>query len=212
MRIVIFGATGPTGILTLTKALKSGHHVVVYARDPSKVTYEHPNISLVKGELSNKQLIADTIKGANAVISVLGPKGKSTPDLPLAQGMKHIVSGMKLHHVKRLIATATPSASDPHDQYQFGFSVAVWMVKNLMRSTYDEIVSIAQIIRNSGLDWTLVRLPMLTDKPQKNPVTAGYIGHGTINLFWLNRSDLADFIVKQLDDHTFIHKAPAVSN
>jgi hypothetical protein len=53
---------------------------------------------------------------------------------------------------------------------------------------------------------------MLTDKPQKNPVTAGYIGRGTINLFSLNRSDLADFIVKQLEDQTFVHKAPALSN
>ena len=74
MRIIIFGGTGPTGVLTLTKALRSGHHVVVYARDPSKVKYDHPNLSLVKGELSNGKLIANSIKGADAVIRVLGPK------------------------------------------------------------------------------------------------------------------------------------------
>jgi len=212
VKVVIFGGTGPTGILTLTRALQTGHHVVIYARDPSKVKYNHPNISLVKGELSDEKLIARTLQGADAVISLLGPKGKSTTDLPLAQGMKHIVAGMRMHNVKRLIATATPSASDPGDDFQFGFSAAVWMIRNLMRTAYDEIVSIAQTVRNSGLEWTLIRLPMLTDKPEKNPIKVGHIGDGSINLFWLNRSDLANFLVKQLDDTSLIHKAPAVSN
>jgi len=212
MKIVLFGGTGPTGILTLTKALESGHHVVVYARDPSKVHFSHPHLTLVKGDLSDAQAIADLIDGADAVISVLGAKGKTTPDLPLAQAIKNIVAAMKLHQVDRLIVTSTASASDPHDRYQFSFSIATWLVKKLIKTTYDEIVSISQTIRSSKLDWTLVRLPMLTDKPKKNPVSAGYIGDGTIHLFSLNRNDLAAFLVDQLDDDTFIQKAPALSN
>jgi len=212
MKLVIFGSSGPAGIMTLTKALKEGHQVIAYARNPSKISYQHSNLSLVKGELSNAQSISNAIKGADAVISLLGPKGKSVPSLPLAQGTRNIIEAMKVHGVKRLIAIATSSASDPNDKFQFGFSMATLMVKLLVRTAYDEFVSISEIIRKSSLDWTIVRLPMLTDKPQKNKIAADYLGSGKVNLFWLNRNDLADFIIEQLNDKTYLRKAPVVSN
>jgi nucleoside-diphosphate-sugar epimerase len=212
MKIIIFGSTGPSGILTLTAALKKGHHVVAYARNPSKISYQHPNLKIIKGELSDVQSISDAIKGTDAVISLLGPKGKSESHFPLAQGTRNVIAAMKTHGVKRLIATATPSAPDPNDNPQPGFSIAVFMIRTLMRSAYDEIVSIAGTIRNSNLNWTIVRLPMLTDKPQKNKVTADYLGNGKVNLFWLNRNDLADFLIDQLDSDSFVKKAPVLSN
>jgi nucleoside-diphosphate-sugar epimerase len=212
MRVILFGATGPTGLLTIEKLLQQNHEVVIYARDPSKVSFTHPNLSFVEGELSNHSAIAKAIQGTDAVISILGPKGKSTRDLPIAQGLKNIVAGMKQNYVKRIIATATPSAADPMDRFQFSFWCAVVMVKALMKSAYDEIVSISHTVRDSELDWTLVRLPMLTDKPQAKMLHAGYTGDGTTNLFWLSRNDLARFLVAQLNDRSFIQKAPLLSN
>lgn len=100
MKIIIFGAAGPSGLNTLTKALKKGHHLA-YARNPAKISYQHPNLTVVKGELSDAQRISDAIKGAHAVISLLGPKGKSEPSLPLAQGARNIVEAMKVHGVKK---------------------------------------------------------------------------------------------------------------
>lgn len=75
--------------------------------------------------------------------------------------------------------------------FQFGFSIVTFMVKLLVRSVLDEFVSISEMVKNSGLNWTIVRLSMLTDKAQKNKIAAGYLGSGKINLFWLNRNNLA---------------------
>lgn len=114
--------------------------------------------------------------------------------------------------VKRLIATATPSFKDPNDRFQLSFSLAVFMVKSLMKVSYDNIVLAGKYIKASDLDWTLVRLPMLSDKPSNGKVNAGYIGDGTIKLFSLSREDLAEFLLKQAEDRKWLKQSPAISN
>jgi hypothetical protein len=130
---------------------------------------------------------------------------------PLSTGTKNILSVMKKHGVRRLIAVSTASASDPNDQFDFKFKLLVTMIKLGMRGAYDEIIRMAEAIRSSELDWTLVRLPFLNDKPRTGKVRVGYYGHGIIRT-GLSRADLADFLLQQLHDSTYIRKAPAISN
>src|SRR5690349_3424814 len=106
MNIAIFGGTGKTGLLLIEKALKSGHTVTVFARTPSKISIQHNNLKIVKGELEEHGKIEEAIKNADAVLSVLGPTQK-TKGLALANGIRNIVDAMKKNDVKRLIATAT---------------------------------------------------------------------------------------------------------
>ena len=158
MRLAIFGATGPTGRLLVDKALAAGHDLAVYARDPGKVTATSPRLRVVQGSLTDTAAIARVVQGRDAVISLLGPKGKS-PGLPISAGTANIVAAMKRHGVRRIVATATPSAADPNDRFSLPFALAVSAVRLMLRSAYDDIVATAGVIRGSGLDWTLARLP-----------------------------------------------------
>lgn len=211
MRITIFGATGKSGQILTRKALEKDYHVIVFARNPDKLKIQHENLTVIKGDLNDKSGINQAISGSDAVISLLGPKGASK-GLPISKGMQIIVESMEQLKVKRLIATATPSATDSNDKRDFRFKFAVFMIKSLIKTAYWDIVETSNIIRQSNLDWTIVRLPLLTNKTQKNKIRAGFIGKESINLFFLNRSDLADFLLEQLTDKTFIKKAPAISN
>jgi len=154
--------------------------------------------------------IEEAVNGSDAVISVLGPTSASK-GLPISKGMQNIVGVMKMYEVKRIIATATPSAADPLDSFDLKFKLAVLMVKLFIPSAYQDIVTTAEAIRATDLDWTIVRLPILNNKPKQGRVNAGYIGDGKVNLY-LSRADLVDFLLCQLEDGTATQNAPAISN
>lgn len=211
MNIAIFGATGKTGLILIEKALLEGHRVVVFARTPSKISLKHHNLSLVKGELTESAKIEEAIQGMDAVISLLGPLPGSK-DLQVGNGMKHLIEAMEKQGIKRLIATATPSFKDPHDTFQLEFSFAIFIVKNLFRYSYDNIVLIGNHIWESNLEWTMVRLPMLSDKPATGNIKIGYPGEDIVNLFSLSRADLVAFILQELRANKYIYEAPVISN
>jgi nucleoside-diphosphate-sugar epimerase len=211
MKVTIFGGTGATGQLVIQKALSAGHSVTAFARTPSKISIHHGDLIIIDGGLTDIDKIETAVKGADAVISVLGPTGKSK-GLVISNGLKNIIAAMKKHGVKRLIATATPSYKDSNDKFQFGFAFGVLMVKVLLKDTYQDIVETGEKIAESELDWTIVRLPMLSNNPSRGKLNIGYTGDGTVNLFSLSRVDLADFLLEQLNDKKWINKSPIISN
>ncbi len=211
MNITIFGGTGKTGLLVIQKILDKGHNVTAYARTPSKIPFQYHRLKIVTGELTETNKIEAALEGCDVVISLLGP-GRKSKDPVISNATKCIISAMEKNGIKRLIATATPSFKDRNDKFQFSFAVAVLLVKSLLKDTFRDIVETGNYISTSNLDWTIVRLPMLSNKPKVGNVKIGYPGDGNICLFSLTRTDLADFLVQQLDDKTLIHKAPVISN
>ena len=210
MNLTIFGATGTTGKLLVEQALAEGNQVVVFARNPAKLNMRHERLTIVQGELSDQSMIESVVKDADAVISVLGPRGGSKSK-PLTQGMHNILDAMKKYEAPRLIITSTASAPDPNDLPDFKFKVLVTMVKLTMRAAYEEIVNVANTVRMSDLDWTIVRLPLLNSNPKSGKIRVGYLGRGEVGTR-ISRADVADFLLKQAQDTKHIRKAPAISN
>lgn len=211
MNITVFGGTGDTGLLLIQKALAEGHRVTVFARNLAKIPFQHDKLSTFQGDLDEPENIDKAVKGADVVISILGPSGK-TKGLVISNGLKNIMAAMKENGVQRLIATSTPSYPDSKDRYQFGFAFGIWMVKTLLKDTYQDIVATGTAITSSTLDWTLVRLPMLSNQPASRNLNIGYTGDGKVKLFSLSRAGLADFLLTQLEDKTYLHQAPVISN
>jgi len=211
MKLSVFGATGPSGQLLVDKALAAGHEVTAFARTPTKLHARSDRLHVVSGELTDAASIDKAITGADAVISLLGPSGKSK-GTPIADGMRLIVAAMERHGVRRLIATATPSAKDPSDGAAWSFALAVRAIQALAGSAYQEIVATADVVRGSSLDWTLVRLPMLSNESAPRGVKAGYVGDPGIRLFWISRDALADFLLAQLLGRDWVQKSPVISN
>ncbi|MGD0330572.1 MAG: SDR family oxidoreductase [Nitrososphaeria archaeon] len=210
MRITIFGATGETGRQLVQQALAAGHEVVAYIRNPSKLNIDHEHLKVIQGELADETLIESAVSGADAVISALGPRGGSK-DKPITQGMQNIIAAMKKQGVRRLIITSTLSAKDPNDPLNFKTKALVNLVKLTMHGAYEDIVSAAETVRNSDLDWTIVRLTMLNNNPKSGKVKTGNVSAGEVGT-WISRADVADFMLKQVEHTEYLRQAPAISN
>jgi len=212
MRLAIFGATGTSGRQLVKQGLAAGNQVVAFARNPSKIDASHECLTIVQGELSDSMAIGRAIKGADAVISVLGPRpGTDSKSRPLTQGMKNILEAMQKTGVRRLIISSTPSASDQNDLPDIKFKLLVGLIKSAMRPAYFEIVSVARLVRESDTDWTIVRVSMLNNNPGTGKIRAGYLGKKQVGTN-LSRADLAAFLLRQVEDTTWLRKAPVISN
>ncbi|MAS55051.1 MAG: hypothetical protein CMJ44_10600 [Pimelobacter sp.] len=164
MRLTVLGATGPTGRLVVRRALDRGDQVTVYARRPVRLgDLTGPRLRVLPRELADRTAVRRSVEGAQAVISLLGPGRDKASIAPLAPGMQNVVDALADAGVRRLVATSTPSAGDPDDGRDLRFSLMVAGIRLAMAPAYRSIVAMADIIRSSSLDWTLVRLPLLQD-------------------------------------------------
>lgn len=209
--VTIFGGTGETGLLVVKNALAKGYGVTVYARSPSKLTFEHHNLDVLEGDLDDFNQVKKAVQATNAVISVLGSKGK-TKDTLISDGTKNIILAMEQTRVKRLIATATPSFRVEEDEFHLGFDFRDLVMKNLFKTRYRDIIKTGEIITGSNLNWTVVRVPVLNNKPATGNLRVGYTGDGNVRFFSLSKEDLANFLVQQVESRSYIRKAPVVSN
>lgn len=209
MHLTVFGGTGPTGLLFIEQALEQDHEVVAFARTPSKLP-QHPRLSVLSGTLDDAAGISDAVAGSEAVVSLLGP-GTNTADIPpLVTGTRNIVAAMHECGVRRLVAVGTPSMSDDADGKDWKIGLLVKLIKRFQRAAYDVIVSIGQLVRESDLDWTIARLPFLTNGPRTARVNARQLGQsGGLRL---SRANAAAFLLEQVASTTYLHQAPFVTD
>ena len=95
--------------------------------------------------------------------------------------------------------------------------VLVWVLAlvfsaPLVSSFFSSIsFNVANFIRLSDLDWTILRLTLLNDKPKSGKIRVGYLGRGEVGT-WISRADVADFMLKQVKDTQYLQQAPAITN
>jgi putative NADH-flavin reductase len=209
MKLTIFGSTGGTGNLLVQKALQRGHAVVAYARNPSKLEIQHDQLSVVTGDIQDKDRVADAIEGADGVINVIGPTPNSPDDL-MEIAAKNIVSGMRTHGVERLIwstgAGIRASQDDPTLMHKaFGFLLKLISPKVLENSKKG-----VEVIQNSDLKWTFARAPMLTDEVQTGNYYVGYVGSELGRA--LSRENYANFMLDLVEGDDWVNEMPAASD
>jgi putative NADH-flavin reductase len=209
MKLAIFGATGKTGHYLVEAALKGSYEVVAFARTPSRLNVPNqPNLSIVQGDIQDTGKVAEAIMGVDAVLSVLGPTSGS-PEFAVTKGTQHIIAAMQQHGVRRLIISAGAGVRDPQDKPKWIDHVFGFLLQTLSRSAVEDMTRVVQTVRQSDRDWTVVRVPRLTDAATGN-LRVGYLG-AEVGI-QLSRADMADFMLKQVNDKTYLHQAPVISN
>jgi uncharacterized protein YbjT (DUF2867 family) len=216
MRVVILGGTGPCGILLIEEALAAKHVIVVYARSPQKLPAhlnEHPDTTIIKGELEDSKALDTALAGADAVLSALGPSRGNPSGTPIARGYSAVLESMRRQGVKRLIALGTPSIKDENDKSSMVYSAMVTAVAYGASSAYKDIVAVGEVIRAcEDIDWTIVRVPMLKNEKNRE-VRAGYIGDGGAGAgYTLARLGFAVFVLRELEKGEWMKQAPLITS
>lgn len=213
LNVTVFGATGAIGSLTVDQLLVRGHTVTAYARNAAKVPARWGDrVRVVIGEMSDVTAIDEAVSGADVVVSALGPSmDKKATGLPLVTGTEHVLDSMHRHGVTRYIGHGTPSVADPREKRTMQTRLVGFMGKNFLPRAYNELLGMTDRITKAGIDWTIVRFTAPNDKPGTGKIRAGFYGSDRIG-FAVTREDIAAFTAAQVDDRSYVGRAPAISN
>lgn len=211
--IAVFGGSGRTGIPFLKLVLEQ-YNVKALVRNPSKIDFTHPGLEIIQGDILSEPDVKKTIHSSFAVVSLIGHV-KGSPDDLQVKATRYILAAMEESKVKRLISLTGGGVRDKAvDTPKLMDKLVVFAMKNLAgkdaRKTLLDGIAHAQIIRESDTQWTIVRAPMLTDDPAKNKILEGNVGQ--VKGFKLTREDLAAFILKTIENDSYIHTMPFVTN
>ena len=205
--IALFGATGKTGSRVLARLLGAGYSVRALARMPERLGVAG-GLTVIAGDVLDPDAVAETILGSDAVISVFG-QVKGSPLRVQTDGTRLIVEQMQAHGLTRVVSLSGGGLRDPHDRPKAADHVIRFLLKTLSGRVLADAEGHLRVLEQSGLDWTVVRGPRLTEKPGTGSYRLGWVGLDTG--IEISRDDLADFILTQIDDDRFVRAMPFVS-
>jgi putative NADH-flavin reductase len=203
--VAIIGASQGIGLETLRLALEQGHPVRALARSADRIAVTHEKLEKIAGSALREADVDRAITGADAVITVLGTPPTLSPVHLFSDTAQVITRSMVKNKIDRLIAVTGIGAGD--SKGVGGFLYAQLFQPIFLGTIYEDKDREEAIIRESGLAWTIVRPGYLTRFPAK-----GHYRVLTEPREWeggfITRGDVADFLVKQIDDNSQIHKTP----
>lgn len=208
MRIVIFGASGRTGKPLVEQALAAGHDVTAFVRDSSKLDIDHGRLTVIEGDVKDPDRVREAIAGADAVLSTLGHTKTSANDVQTV-GTENIVATVKETGVRRLVSLTGAGVSDPKDEPKLFDKAITKLLKLLQKDVLEDGENHAWAIEKSGLDWVIVRGPRLTEGEKKGEYRVGHVGKNSGTK--ISRADVADFMLRQTQDDTYLGQKPMIS-
>jgi putative NADH-flavin reductase len=215
MKVLIFGATGKTGSLVVDQALTAGHEVTVLVHDAAKFA-EHSDpasrgidrrVAVFTGDATNPTDVRAAMTGQEAVIDTIGG---TTPFKAIhleADTAKVILAEMQAAGARRLIVISAMGVGESAEQAPFWYRYL--LMPTFLRGSTKDKAAMEEEVRTEGIDFVIVRPPMLSDDPPTGSVTVigpAEIGHK------ITRTDLANFLVDQLTSDQYLNQAVTVVN
>ncbi len=208
MKFALLGATGRTGRHVVTQALDAGHEVVALARTPSKLGVQHDRLTVVQGDALDPNVVGRVVDGADAVLLTLGHVKDSPKDV-LGRSATLVVEAMKRHGVRRVVTETGAGVADPRDPGGFGPALMRGVMRVVVKPLLTDSEAHVDTFRQSGLDWTAVRAPRLTDGPHTGQYQTGYLSMGPGHS--ISRADVADYMLRLASSEEAVGGAPMVT-
>lgn len=206
--LAVFGASGRTGTHVLGQAIAAGYSVRALVRRPELMGTPPIGATIVPGDVLDPVAVAETLRGADAVVSVFGHV-KGSPPTVQTDGTRVIVNAMKQAGIRRIISLSGGGLPAEQDKPKAADHLIRFLLKRLSPEVLEDAKNHLDVLRESGMDWTVVRGPRLTDAPATGTYRVGWVGVNASTQ--IARADLARFILTQLDDQSFVRELPFVS-
>jgi putative NADH-flavin reductase len=205
--IAVIGGTGKSGKYLVKKLLEKGFRIKMLLRNPDQLKLHHPAMKKIKGDARNPADIVLLLESCTAVLSTLGqPKGE--PPI-FSTATKNVLDAMQKLNIERYIVTTGLNVDAPNDHKSEKVQQATdWMRTNYAPTTADKQAEY-ELLAQSELDWTLVRLPLIEQTDAASGIKVSlYDCPGD----HISATDLANFIIEQLDSAEYIGKTPFIAS
>jgi putative NADH-flavin reductase len=205
MKIAVFGASGRTGRCILEQTQSLGYAVKAFLRNPAAIPTKPPPLAVVQGNALDPAAVERAVAGQDAVLSALGIK-PWTREPVLLEGTRNILAAMEKHGVRRFICESSFGVGDSKDD-------ADWFTNSMiglcMGRLFEQKARQEELIRQSNFEWVIVRPARLTNGPRTGTYRVGE--HLRPGLFGsISRADVAEFMLKQLTDDTWLRKTVTI--
>lgn len=208
MKIVIFGANSKVGKKIIAMGLRHGHLITAFVRNPDKLQMWDDNLKAIKGDTLNYEDVEKAVAGQDLVINTISNKtllsSKVTRSV-YSSSIKNIVTAMRKNNISRLISITFCNTAG----YIMSFNRLI--TKPLWRRLFIDISRHEDIIKASNLNWTIIRPTRLVNVPKTGKYRVG--SDIKIKAFSkISRADLADFIIKNIDNKEIISRSVLISH
>jgi putative NADH-flavin reductase len=207
MKLAIFGATGKTGIELVKQALDQGHAVTAFVRDSARLTIEDENLTFVTGDVFDPASVTQAVQGQDAVICALGAGSDLKKTTIRTTGTINIITGMQKNNIKRLVVVTAMGVGESWDTLSL---LNKFFFATLLKSSRSDHETQEAAVKESGLDWTIVRPSGLTDTPRTGVYEVGENIPAITSK--IARADVADLILKELELNSLVGKAVTITN
>ena len=210
--VLVIGASKGIGLEAVKQALACGHHVRALARTADRIPVSHPALEKLQGDALDKAAVKTALDGVDVVIQALGvaagPAMVLRPVHLFSKSTRVLVPAMAEAGVRRLICVTGFGAGDSRSTLGCLQGIAFEFI--LGRAYADKDLQ-EKLIRDSDLDWVIVRPVVLTNGPRTDRYRVLVNPKQWRNGF-ISRADVADFLVKQVTDTTYINQAITVTS
>lgn len=209
MNITIIGASAGVGLETVKRALDRKHNVTTLSRSEINLSSNN-NLTMLKGSATNKADLIKSIEKADVVIVALGTGKSMKPTTLYSDFATLLVEVKKETNTQIPFIVLTGFGAGESGQYN-GLIMKIFF-KFLLKDVYADKTKMEEIISSSKLKWEIVRPGLLKDKPLTEKYRVETKLYKGINIGSINRSDVADFLVKQAENPTELNKYVSLSN
>jgi putative NADH-flavin reductase len=171
---------------------------------------DSPLLNILQGDVLNKEDVMRTVEGTDMVMSLFGHV-KGSPKWLQTHGTENIIEAMKIHGLDRIVSLSGGGLPfKEKDQPKFPDKMIRFIMKVAVPKVLDDALRHAEVLKASGLNWTIVRGPRLTEEPEKGEYRVGWVGVNASTK--IGRADLADFLIKLVkEEEQFQKEMPFVS-
>ncbi|WP_373511388.1 NAD(P)-dependent oxidoreductase [Persicitalea sp.] len=211
MKLLVFGASGATGIQVVKQALEQGHFVTAFVRNPAKIEIKNANLDLVQGNVMDASSVRAAFDGHDAVLNCLGTSPNKVGTIR-SDGTANILRAMEQTDTRRIIVQTTLGFGDSVkslDQTPWFFKYII--VPFLLKKTFADHERQEEIIRQSSLNWTIVRPGGLTNGERTEKYRHGFAYDDETIKASISRADVADFMLNQLTSEEYVRKITGLS-
>ncbi|MBA2272191.1 MAG: SDR family oxidoreductase [Chthoniobacterales bacterium] len=207
-KILIIGATGGTGRELVKQGLAQGYEVAAFVRDPAKLQTTHPQLQIVRGDVLDDAAVEAAVRGQDAVLSSLGHRRLFVPSRTQSEGTRNVIRAMETHGVRRFICeTALGLGSSAG---KLGLFATFFFLPVVLPIYFWDKSRQEKLVAESRLDWVLVRPGVLTNEAPRGTYCHGHDVGSYISTGRVSRADVADFMLRQLNEDTYLHAAPGI--